>query len=155
MKFTKLLIVIISFFSVFLNTNLLFAKDAWIGFGFQKNNTDLKQKYSLFSEDGYLVTSIFKSSPADISGLKAGDIFLSINGIEDINIKEILANKNPGDILDFKILNNNKQIKIIKLTLGDIKDKKNNNLTKNLKNLNFIMQDILLNPLRHKFQKSI
>jgi len=130
MKFTKLLIVIISFFSVFLNTNLLFAKDAWIGFGFQKNNTDLKQKYSLFSEDGYLVTSIFKSSPADISGLKAGDIFLSINGIEDINIKEILGNKNPGDILDFKILNNNKQIKIVKLILGDIKDKKNNNLTK-------------------------
>jgi S1-C subfamily serine protease len=123
---------IIFFILIFFHNNLLFGKDAWIGITFEKNNQQLKEKYSLVSDKGLLLTAINKGSSADIAGLKAGDIVVSVDGNKDFTkniLSAILKEKNPGDILDFEIQKSNNEIKNIKLKVGDIKNK---NLHKNI-----------------------
>ena len=133
MSFKKILKkTLIFFILIFFHNNLLFAKDAWIGIAFEPNNQQLKEKYSLISDKGLLLTAINKGSSADIAGLKAGDIVISVDGNKDFSkniLSTILKEKNPGDILDFEIQKSNNQIKNIKLKVGDIKNK---NLHKNI-----------------------
>ena len=128
----RLLVILFIFF--FQNT-LCFSKDSFIGIKYQKNETALKDKYFLISDKGILITTVFKGSPADLQGLKAGDIIVSAdnkkelieNNIDNFNI--LLRTKNPGDIIELEILKKNNEIKIIKLKLGDIK---NSNLHKEI-----------------------
>ena len=74
---------IIFFILIFFHNNLLLGKDAWIGITFEQNNQQLKEKYSLVSDKGLLLTAINKGSPVDIAGLKAGDIVVSVDGNKD------------------------------------------------------------------------
>ena len=103
----RLLVILFIFF--FQNT-LCFSKDSFIGIKYQKNETALKDKYFLISDKGILITTVFKGSPADLQGLKAGDIIVSAdnkkelieNNIDNFNI--LLRTKNPGDIIELEIL---------------------------------------------------
>ena len=117
---------IIFFILIFFHNNLLLGKDAWIGITFEQNNQQLKEKYSLVSDKGLLLTAINKGSPVDIAGLKAGDIVVSVDGNKDFSkniLSAILKEKNPGDILDFEIQKSNNEIKNIKIKIWDIKNK--------------------------------
>ena len=112
---------IIFFILIFFHNNLLLGKDAWIGITFEQNNQQLKEKYSLVSDKGLLLTAINKGSPVDIAGLKAGDIVVSVDGNKDFSkniLSAILKEKNPGDILDFEIQKSNNEIKNIKIFIG-------------------------------------
>ena len=123
----KLLVIFLFF--LFQNS-LCFAKNGFIGIKYQKNETALKDKYSLVTDKGILITTIFKGSPADLQGLKAGDIIVSAdskkilieNNIDDFNV--LLRSKSSGDVLELEILKKNNETKIIKFKLGDIKNSK-------------------------------
>ena len=113
------------FLLLFFHNNFSYSKDAWIGISFNQNTTELKKHYSLFSDKGLLVSIVTRGSPADANDLKAGDIIISINdekSITESSLKNVLDNKNPGDILDLEILRGNNENKKIKIKIGDIKD---------------------------------
>jgi len=120
--------IIFYFILFFFQNNFLFAKDAWIGIYVNYNTLELKKHYSLITEKGLLVSIVYKKSPADIAGLKAGDIIISANkkdaNVKMFNFENILNDKNPGDIIELEVLRSSNENKIFKITVGD---KKNSN----------------------------
>jgi len=48
-------------------------------------------------------TGIFSGSPAEIAGLRAGDILLEVDGEKIINLGEALDKYQPNDIVSFKV----------------------------------------------------
>jgi CHAT domain-containing protein len=117
--------IIFFFIIIFFQNHLLLAKDSWIGIFFDQNTPKLKEYYSLATDKGLLVSIVYKKSPADNAGLKAGDIIIAANK-EDVSVnferfKTILNNKNPGDILELEILRGNNENKNFKIKIGDIK----------------------------------
>ena len=77
--------IIFYFILIFLQNNLLFAKDSWIGIFYDQNTPKLKEYYSLGTDKGLLISIIYRKSPADKAGLKAGDIIMAANK-EDVSI---------------------------------------------------------------------
>ncbi|MDD3839450.1 MAG: trypsin-like peptidase domain-containing protein [Clostridia bacterium] len=71
-------------------------------------------------EKGIYVIKIDKGSPADNAGIKLGDIISEVEG-KTINtmldMRMIIYQKDPGDIINFKIVRNDEQ-KSIKVKLG-------------------------------------
>ena len=89
---------------------------------------DANEKYQLYQNgimlneeitSGVVVVEVSKSTPADIAGIKKGDVILELNGkkIEDIaNFKTQLYKCNIGDTITLKVYRNN-NIKDIKVKL--------------------------------------
>jgi CHAT domain-containing protein len=130
MSLKKILKKILFFFILFFfQSNLAFSKNGWIGISWDQITPKLKEFYSLDTNEGLLISIITKGSPADLSGLKAGDIIISAENNKNINsnfLKAIVENKNPGDFLNLEVSRPGNERKIIKITVGD---KKNYNPT--------------------------
>lgn len=80
-----------------------------------------KDANSRLAKKGYLLASVSKGSPAEIAGLKVGDVILTINGGEINDLADYLAiNFNPLDEVTFEYTRaeNKQETKII---LGTIK----------------------------------
>ena len=118
--------IIFYFILIFLHNNLLFAKDSWIGIFYDQNTPKLKEHYSLGTDKGLLISIIYRKSPADKAGLKAGDIIMAANkedvSIDFHNFQKILNNKNPGDALELEVLRGNNENKSFKIIIGNNKD---------------------------------
>jgi membrane-associated protease RseP (regulator of RpoE activity) len=59
-----------------------------------------KQKYSLNTTDGALITNVNSGGPADKAGLKVGDLITSVNGTAVKNADDLqnaIKNSKPGD----------------------------------------------------------
>ncbi len=52
----------------------------WLGVGIQAVSNDLAESFGLSKAQGALVTEVFDQSPADLAGLRSGDIILYFNG---------------------------------------------------------------------------
>ena len=120
---------ILFFFILYAHNNYSYAKSGWIGIEYILNTSKLKEDYLLATDKGLLISSIFQKSPADIAGLKAGDIIISVDNNSNIDseiFKNILSNKSAGDIIELEILRENNLNKKIKLKLEDIKNFKEN-----------------------------
>ena len=77
----------------------------------EKNKTGLGAKISKDEKD----IAIFKKSPAEISGLKEGDIIMAINKInltKDTNLRELINNYLPGDELIIDYLREDKSFSV-------------------------------------------
>jgi serine protease Do len=55
---------------------------AWLGVGIQELTEDLAAQFGVKPEEGVLVGSVMKDSPAERGGLKPGDIIQEFNGIK-------------------------------------------------------------------------
>lgn len=120
---------ILFFFILFTYNNFSYAKSGWIGIEYVLNTSKLKEDYLLATEKGLLISAVFQKSPADMAGLKAGDVIISLdnNLIIDTEIfKNILSNKSAGDIIELEIIRENNLNKKIKFKLEDIKNFKEN-----------------------------
>ena len=119
--------IIFYFIIIFFQNNLLLAKDAWIGIFYDQNTLKLKEHYALVTDKGLLVSIVYKKSPADIAGLKAGDIIISDNkkdqNIKFSNFRNVINNKKPGDTLELEVIRGNNENKSIKIIIGDKKDR--------------------------------
>ncbi|MDX1915507.1 MAG: Do family serine endopeptidase [Methylophilus sp.] len=63
----------------------------WIGIEAQDITPDLAESFKLKKTDGALIAGVLRNSPADLSGLKAGDILVSIND-EEVKDSESMLN---------------------------------------------------------------
>ena len=87
---------------------------------------DMMKALDLTSKKGVLISFVSPDSPADISGLEAKDIIISMNGIsvEDVNeLRNKVSNARPEEVIVFNIIRDSVN-KNIEVTLGLRPDQK-------------------------------
>lgn len=97
----------IFFLIIFFQNNFSYSKDAWIGIKVDLNTTKLKDYYALNTDKGVLISIVYQTSPAELAGLKADDIVISVDKKQNIdpeNFFKILGTKNPEDLMELEIL---------------------------------------------------
>ncbi len=94
---------------------------SYIGVGIQNLNDQLGEYFGVDDGAGVLITEIFEDSPAESSGLKAGDVVVEADG-EDIyqvtDLTEIIDDKEERDELTLAILRRGDK-KIISVEVGE------------------------------------
>jgi serine protease Do len=86
-----------------------------LGFIGQTLDDDIKQYLNVQADEGFVVTNLYKSSPALAAGLQVGDVITNIDGekvrsLEDLN--SIITDKKVGDIVTFTILRSEGKMQI-------------------------------------------
>jgi len=83
------------------------ASDSYIGTAIQDLNDQLGDYFGVKDGEGVLITEIFKDSPAEEAGLKAGDVIVGVDGenvAESRDLIDIIADKEEGDVVDITYL---------------------------------------------------
>jgi len=94
----------------------------WLGVGIQEVSVELAQKFGLKEKRGALISEVFPGEPADMGGLKRGDIILEADGKPVKNVKKLLdiaAALSVGQKAEIKVWRDDKT-----LTLNVIVDKR-------------------------------
>jgi serine protease DegQ len=92
----------------------------WIGIEAQDITPELAESFKLNQARGSLIAGILRDSPADLAGLKAGDVLLAINGREvndSSGMLNLIAALKPNEKAVLKIARNEKEIKV-NVTVG-------------------------------------
>jgi serine protease DegQ len=92
----------------------------WIGIEAQDITPELAESFKLNQARGSLIAGILRNSPADLAGLKAGDVLLAINGREvndSSGMLNLIAALKPNEKAVLKIARNEKEIKV-NITVG-------------------------------------
>ncbi|HAF00481.1 MAG TPA: 2-alkenal reductase [Methylophilaceae bacterium] len=92
----------------------------WIGIEAQDITPELAESFRLKKTDGALIAGVLRNSPADLSGLRPGDILVSINN-EEVKDSEsmlnLIATLKPTQKAKLGIMREGKLI-IIEITVG-------------------------------------
>lgn len=81
----------------------------WIGAGVQELTPELVESFKLGDIKGVLITDVIHNSPAEMAGVKTGDILVSIDNKAIYNwgsMLETVANLPPGKIVPIKLVRN-------------------------------------------------
>ena len=92
----------------------------WIGIEAQDITPELAESFKLKQASGSLIAGVLRNSPADVAGLKAGDILLAINDKEVLDssgMLNIIAALKPNDKAELKIARAEKEL-IVKVAVG-------------------------------------
>lgn len=87
----------------------------WVGIEAQDITPELAESFKLPQARGSLIAGVLKNSPADIAGIKAGDVLLAINDNEiadSSNMLNIIAALKPNEEAVLKIARAEKEIKV-------------------------------------------
>lgn len=88
----------------------------YMGVNIQDITSDLRQAFKLPNgQQGVLVTGVNDKSPADIAGLKAGDVIVSIDGESTKSTGQLrsqIAVKNVGDKVTVGLIRDGKQLNV-------------------------------------------
>ena len=101
-------------------------KRGWLGVRIQQVTKEIADNLELKETKGALISGVSEGSPADISGIKPGDIILEFDGKEIKtmrNLPKIVANTEVGKNVDVKIWRDKKLISK-KLVLGRLESSK-------------------------------
>ena len=100
-------------------------KKAWLGVRSEDLNDQLRQFFGVKDESGVLVKEVIKESPAEKSGLKAGDVIIKV---ADRNIKSsrdlvrTINYYNPDEEIEITVVRDKKE-KSLKAKLGETSGK--------------------------------
>ena len=78
----------------------------WIGVEAQEITPELAESFGLANARGALITGVQSLGPADVGGVKPGDILISVNGkaVRDPQIMlDLIAGQKPGDTIPFQL----------------------------------------------------
>lgn len=92
----------------------------WIGIEAQDITPELAESFKLTQARGSLIAGVLRGSPADLAGLKAGDVLLAINDKEvsdSSSMLNLIAVLKPNEKAVLKIARAEKEIKI-NVTIG-------------------------------------
>ncbi len=90
-----------------------------IGMRVQTLDENLARYFNLSRAEGVIVTDVSPGSPAQKAGFKEGDVIVEVNGEaikDDQGLIEIIQMAKVGDVLNFKVIRDGKQI-FIKMKL--------------------------------------
>ncbi|MEE9189863.1 MAG: PDZ domain-containing protein [Candidatus Neomarinimicrobiota bacterium] len=100
-------------------------KRGFLGVQIQDLGEQLREYFKVKGDAGVLVSEVEEDSPADKSGLKAGDVILKVND-EDVadtgDLTHVIRNYDPGTEVTLSILRNGRK-KSIKSVLGETEDR--------------------------------
>ena len=92
----------------------------WIGIEAQDITPELAESFKLNKAQGSLIAGVLHNSPADLAGVKAGDVLLAINGKEvadSSSMLNLIAVLKPNDKAVLKIARSEKEINV-NVTVG-------------------------------------
>ncbi|MCB0261610.1 MAG: DegQ family serine endoprotease [Calditrichaeota bacterium] len=127
----------------------------WLGVQIGPVSKEVAEMYNMKNDDGVLIRSIEKNSPAEKDGVEPGDIIL---GVDDNTVKSptelssVIGSKNPGDKVTLKLLRDGKE-KSVKVELGEFPDELvagNSSNSNEIEDLGLTVQD-LTNSLRSEY----
>jgi serine protease Do len=94
----------------------------WIGVSIQDMSTELARNFGLKDTNGALVSDVIKDGPADVAGLKRGDIIVAFNNKKISNVsmlRNMVAQSQIGSEYGIKILRN-KKFNELKVTISEL-----------------------------------
>jgi serine protease Do len=97
----------------------------WLGVSIQNISDDIAKSINYKSNNGVLVTDVFKGDPADVAGIKVGDIITEINGKAIKDTHELLlttASLHVGEKAIIKVVRDGKEISF-QIMVAERKDK--------------------------------
>ncbi len=96
------------------------AEKAYLGVRITDVTVDLKKALGLKVDKGALITEVMKGSPADVAGLKEGDVIIRVNNQEISNAGELVAvihSYTPGSVVNVIVDRKGKKLEF-KVELG-------------------------------------
>ncbi len=90
-------------------------RDFKIGMRVQTVDENIARYFNLPKAEGVIVTDVASGSPAQKAGFKEGDLIIEVNGEpvkDDQSLVEIIQMSKVGDVLNFKVLRDDKEITI-------------------------------------------
>ncbi|MBP7216495.1 MAG: Do family serine endopeptidase [Candidatus Omnitrophica bacterium] len=87
----------------------------WLGVIVQNITDDLAAYFSLAENKGVLVSKIMADGPADVAGVKEGDVVMSVDGVAVNNVRELLtiiAKKEIGQETTLAIIRDKKKLTV-------------------------------------------
>jgi serine protease DegQ len=87
----------------------------WVGIAVQELTPELAESFKLKDTQGVLIAEVVRGSPADKSGIKAGDILVSIDGkplADSTAMLETISALQPGKIAALMLLRSQSEITI-------------------------------------------
>ncbi len=93
----------------------------WLGVGIQNLTEDLADNFGVAAKKGVLISQVFAGSPAEKSGLKGGDIILSVDGHRISDVRRLtrkIAAMPPGHKAAVVLLTDGKK-RTLTVTLGE------------------------------------
>ncbi len=90
-------------------------RDFKIGMRVQTVDENIARYFKLPKAEGVIVTDVASGSPAQKAGFKEGDLIIEVNGEpvkDDQSLVEIIQMSKVGDVLNFKVLRDDKEITI-------------------------------------------
>jgi serine protease Do len=97
----------------------------WLGVSVQDITDDIAKSMKLKDKSGALVSDVFKGDPADVAGLKSGDIVTEINGkpVKDTHeLLLIIAGLRIGDTIRIKIIRDGQE-RVIPIVVAERTEK--------------------------------
>lgn len=98
----------------------------WIGVDLQDITADIAKAMKMVDRDGALIGDVTKNSPADMAGIKIGDIVVALNN-RNIKYPSQLYNSiaciAPGTAVSLKIVRDHQE-KIVKVIIGKLESNK-------------------------------
>jgi C-terminal processing protease CtpA/Prc/uncharacterized small protein (DUF1192 family) len=93
---------------------------AWLGVEIQNLTEQLGEYFKVEDGEGVLITSVVEKSPAEKSGLKAGDVIIAVGDQEverRYDLIRILRDKKENDTINLTVMRDGKK-KTVSVTLG-------------------------------------
>jgi serine protease Do len=72
----------------------------WLGVGLYTVDASIARRYNLAVEQGAIITQIASGSPAELAGLKVGDVITSFNGKEVTDLNEMIKSIHASKVGD-------------------------------------------------------
>lgn len=97
----------------------------WLGVGIQPLTPKLGEKFGVKDGKGILVNEVFEGNPADVAGIKPGDIITSVGGerLESPNqLSRVVAGFGPGEEVQVQIIRDGQSL-TLPVFLGVKKEK--------------------------------
>ncbi len=102
-------------------------KRAWLGVESENLNDQLREFFGVDADLGVLVKKVIKDSPADQSGIKAGDVVIKVADRDIKNTRDLVRSINyydPEEVVPVTVIRE-KKAKSFKVKLGETDDFRN------------------------------
>jgi len=87
----------------------------WVGIEVQDLTPELADSFGLKNAEGALIAGVLKGGPAEVGGVRPGDILLSVNSktvVDSSSLLNLIAELNPGATAQLKVSRKQKQLEL-------------------------------------------